>query len=49
MTEQQVTGQIEQVMSGLKGLSQVAAIVDPYNCGLGLAERRPITLSSSSK
>ncbi|MFX0577573.1 MMPL family transporter [Nocardia nepalensis] len=30
VTDQQVNGHIEQVMSGLKGLSQVAAVVDPF-------------------
>ncbi|MGV9611497.1 MMPL family transporter [Nocardia xishanensis] len=30
VTDQQVAGQIEQVMTGLRGLPQVAAIVDPF-------------------
>lgn len=30
VTDPQVTGEIEQVMAGLKGLPQVAAVVDPF-------------------
>ncbi|WP_431969901.1 MMPL family transporter [Nocardia sp. bgisy134] len=30
VTDQQVAGQIEQVMAGLRGLPQVAAVVDPF-------------------
>src|SRR6478672_4303893 len=30
VTDQQVTAEIEQVMAGLKGLPQVAAVVDPF-------------------